>query len=394
VYPSAVHSRFEHSLGALHVADRITVELGFDDQRREQAREAMLLHDVGHGPYSHLFESILQPINGPQFTHETITRWMVDEDPGIASILGDAKGGVLSLLSEREASRADEAFDSLAADVISSGIDADKLDYLRRDSYHIGVAYGSFDLERILHTIAMTPNRKSICIREKGKDAVENYRLGRYLMHAQVYEHHTRIVADQMFVRALDLAINEEGILAKRDFKVGSARNSFESANHKRFMRNYLQLDDSSVYERILQERKKSARILQSIRDRRLLKRACEFEPRFDIEDAAMRHEITKMTEDKMKDFRSHLARRSGVDGDLIIPHILTISVKLYGDEILVMRRGVPVELSDCSPISADPGGITKFFVFCPKGKEEAVAKAAARYWNVPFEKICHREAR
>jgi len=364
--------------------------LEFSDERRELVRSAALLHDIGHGPYSHLFEDVLKEINGPTFSHEMISRWIVNDDNDISTILGQRKDGVLSILSERKEIRSDERFDSLGADIISSGIDADKLDYLRRDSYHVGVAYGSFDLQRILHTITKTPNGLSLCIGEKGKDAVENYRLGRYLMHAQVYEHHTRIVADQMFLRALDLAINDEQILPRADYRVGSSPGSLESARHGRFLRNYLTLDDDTIYSRILDGRMKSAKILSAIRNRQLLKRACDFEPSFDIDDAETRHDIMRMDERRREEFRQHLARRSRVDPDLLIPHILTISIKLYGDEILVMRRGVPAELSAASPITADPGGITRFFVFCPKGKEEAVARAAASYWGVPYSRICH----
>ena len=71
------------------------------------------------------------------------------------------------------------------------------MDYLRRDSYHIGVKYGEFDLHRLIHTLTDTndPKEKEICVKFKGMDAVENYRLGRYLMHAQVYNHHTRLIA-------------------------------------------------------------------------------------------------------------------------------------------------------------------------------------------------------
>lgn len=113
-------------------------------------------------------------------------------------------------------------------------------------------------------------------------------------MHAQVYEHHTRIAADQMFLRALDLAINEEGILPRGDFKVGSGGESFDAARHGRFLRNYLRLDDDSIYHLIMNQARKSAKILSDICQRRLLKRACEFEPRFDIEHADTRHEITR----------------------------------------------------------------------------------------------------
>lgn len=389
VYPTAVHTRFEHSLGVLHLADRICNALDFDDERREVVRSAALLHDIGHGPFSHLFEEFLKRRNPEtKFSHENITRWIVNENPEISDALGSRKGDVLDLLSERKEPRREERFDSLAADIISSGIDADKLDYLRRDSYHIGVAYGSFDLERIIYTISGTPDGRSICIGEKGKDAVENYRLGRYLMHAQVYEHHTRIVADQMFLRALEIAI-EEKTLAEDDFKLRP-----EKVDHTSFLKNYLELDDNSIYDKIISQggkSKESSRMLRDIKERRLLKRACEFEPGLDIADGERRREITRMKDKHLEELRNHLASRSNTNPDLIIPHLLTISIKLYGDEILVLRKNnIPEDLSRASPMRADPPSITKFYIFCPSGKQEEIAKAAASYWNVPFEKIAY----
>lgn len=378
VYPSAVHTRFEHSLGTLHVADRVALNLGFDNTRRRKVRIAALLHDIGHGPFSHLIEDALksEDMNGPDFSHELITRWVLTEDRDIRSSLGGLASDVLDILPPRT----EECRDTLSADIISSGLDADKLDYLRRDSYHVGVAYGSFDLERILHTIDVTPDQKNLCVQEKGKDAIENYRLGRYLMHAQVYEHHARIIADQMFLRAIGLAL-DFGILDKRALRVGRSESS-----HRKFLDYYLTLSDSSIYEEILQRRgSKAARILSNIRDRKLLKRAYELDLGLDVHDALKRKELSTLTKERVSQLERLIARDAGIDPSDVIIHGRTIEIKLFQPyDILVLRRNGEVRsFDDMSPISASATPVQRLFVFCPKNKKQKVRHAARRHLGI-----------
>lgn len=148
VYPTACHSRFEHSLGVLHIANRMAQKLGLGEEQIKIIRYMAILHDIGHGPLSHNFEDILKKINGEKVSHEDITKKIIANDEFIGQVLGDNKEKVLDLF--------DEENETVSKEIISSNIDADKLDYLRRDSYHIGVTYGVFDLERILHTINLT----------------------------------------------------------------------------------------------------------------------------------------------------------------------------------------------------------------------------------------------
>jgi len=247
VYPTAIHTRFEHSLGATHLSDRVCQQLGFPDEIKEIVRLAALLHDVGHGPYSHLFELVLSNVNGTKVKHDWISTLIINNVPELKDILKDKAEKIIQLLNHEPVSDWEPSISTLASDVISSALDVDKLDYLRRDSYHIGVAYGQFDLARIIHTITSTPenDEKRICIKDKGKDSIENYRLGRYLMHAQVYEHHARIIADQMFLRALDLAVKDEGVIPEDKLKVDT--NSFNG--NEDFLDYYLKLDDQTIYD-------------------------------------------------------------------------------------------------------------------------------------------------
>jgi len=371
-----MHTRFEHSLGALHIADRIALNLGFDDERRSKIRLAALLHDLGHGPFSHLFEHALQRWNG-NFSHETVTRWIIEEDPDISSTLGTRLSRlVLDVLP----SNPGKCSDTVCADIISSGLDADKLDYLRRDSYHVGVAYGSFDLERILHTVDVTPDGQNLCIQEKGKDAIENYRLGRYLMHAQVYEHHARIIADQMFLRAVELALSSN-ILDRSTLTKLYSRSGPHA--HRRFLQYYHGLTDDSVYSMILRRKaSKAASFLNSVRERRLFKRAYELDLTLDVRDAKKRKRLSSLSLQEMKEKERQIARDAGLDPSHVIIHRSSISIKLFEPyDILVLRRNREVRtLDEMSPISATTRPLERLFVFCPTGKEYNVRRAARQH--------------
>ncbi len=102
VYPSATHTRFEHSLGSVHIANRMCEQLDFDSERKELVRQSMLLHDIGHGPFSHLFEHVLSHINGSKFDHEDVTSWIIGEDPDIKSIVGSNREKIIKILKKND----------------------------------------------------------------------------------------------------------------------------------------------------------------------------------------------------------------------------------------------------------------------------------------------------
>lgn len=351
------------------------MNLDLDADRRRKLRIAALLHDLGHGPFSHVFEQALKTMNmNNDFSHESVTRWILQEDPELRSILGDLRSEVADILPPRSV----RCEDSLCADIISSGLDADKLDYLRRDSYHVGAAYGSFDLERILHTVDVSPDGKYLCIQEKGKDAIENYRLGRYLMHAQVYEHHTRVIADQMFLRAIEVA--DSRTLNKTALTVDGLPPSNES--RKRFLNYYLQLTDPSIYEIIMRGRgSKAASILSRIVSRKLLKRACEIDLGVDVQDATIKMGLSSMSHEELRQKGRDISRAARVDDRDVIVYRSDIAIKLYEPyDILILRPNRQVRtLDEFSPISADTSPRQRLFVFCPKEKIAQVKRAAKR---------------
>ncbi len=186
VYHTAEHSRFSHSLGVYEVV-RLMIETieNLKDVLSEFEQVALLcaglLHDLGHGPYSHAFESVTQ------VNHEAITSRIILEDTTDVNRILKAHDDRLPEFVDSIINHTAER--KLLTQIISSQLDADRMDYLLRDSYFTGVSYGEFDLFRILRTLKLVNDR--LVIKESGIHAVEDYIMARYQMYWQVYLHPT-----------------------------------------------------------------------------------------------------------------------------------------------------------------------------------------------------------
>jgi len=361
VYPSACHSRFEHTLGVLHIANRMAQKLELNDDDTEIIRYAAILHDIGHGPLSHNFEAILEFVNMRNISHEDITRKIIETDEGIYTVLGEKKEEVLSLF--------DGMNETVNSEIISGNIDADRLDYLRRDSYHIGVTYGIFDLERILHTInKKTDGKKSyITVLRKGMDALEGYRLARYLMHTQVYYHHARAISDSMLQRAVEVAVRD-----------GALDNKMLKIDDPDFLTNYLSLDDNRLFQKILSNPESNAyKLITDLENRNLLKRGFEIDLKL-IEDALKKREIMNLQTKDLRKLEVSLADSCKCDKDFIITYLQKIENTLYKSSyeffkadktpILIENdNGKVTELDKESPIFAKQEPRYKFYIFCPE---------------------------
>jgi HD superfamily phosphohydrolase len=223
VYPGAMHTRFEHSIGVMQMVTNLyngiisnsknISELGLDKSGQERylklLRIAALLHDVGHGPFSHAAEELLPEFNGTNVKHEDyslaiIRRYFKDVienhkhnrnfDFKVDDIIGLIEGGT-------KAGRA-----AIWQDLISGQLDADRMDYLLRDSYHAGVEYGKYDWRRIAATIQIVHDPETeaprIGITAAGRHAAEAMLIARYMMFNQVYFHKTRVILDYHFQKA------------------------------------------------------------------------------------------------------------------------------------------------------------------------------------------------
>ncbi len=202
-YQSAEHSRFAHSLGAFHLATRTLAKLSgkykITDADRTAIRVAALLHDIGHGPFSHVIEPILG------FHHEDFTiEAVLSDDTEVGTILksysAELPGKVADII------RGD--FRPMAlAQLVSSQLDVDRMDYLLRDSLMTGVKYGIFDLEWIIKSLEINEDRDQLYVSAPGVYAVEDYLQARYYMFRQVYFHRTLRSAEAILQSLLRRAL-------------------------------------------------------------------------------------------------------------------------------------------------------------------------------------------
>ncbi len=217
VYPGATHSRFEHALGAYHLARTTLGLLAERDALSRVAvdepaivRAAALLHDVGHYPFSHALEEIGVP------HHENVARPLITDGPVAeilrASIGSDAPQRVYALVCGRG--------ESPLQGLISGSLDLDKIEYLKRDALMCGVPYGEIDVDRLLNALEVvddpTTGRPAIGLREKGLSALESLLFAKYQMYRNVYWHHAVRAATAMYKRLIDVALGAGVLDASR----------------------------------------------------------------------------------------------------------------------------------------------------------------------------------
>lgn len=200
VYPGAMHSRFLHSLGAMHLMREAIGSLRekgveITDNEATASMAAILLHDVGHGPFSHVMEHTL--VEG--ITHEEISLMMMEK---MRDELAEQDRELLNLAI---AIFKDEYSKHFLHQLISSQLDVDRLDYLCRDSFFCGVTEGSVASARILKMMNVTADGHLV-VEAKGIYSVEKFLVARRLMYWQVYLHHTSVAAEQLLIKILERA--------------------------------------------------------------------------------------------------------------------------------------------------------------------------------------------
>lgn len=267
-YQAAEHSRFTHSLGAFHLATRLLAKLNnrytIAPEDQMAVRVAALLHDVGHGAFSHVLESILD------FHHEDFTvAAVLSEETEIGRLLCEYS----SELAPRVAEIIRGTFRPMAlAQLVSSQLDVDRMDYLLRDSLMTGVKYGVYDLEWIIKSIEINEADDQLYVSARGLYAVEDYLQARYYMFRQVYFHRTlraaEIILQSLLRRALKLFQEGQPVW----HAPGTA---FERilCGEKLSLHEHLQLDDADVMYYIKQWRHSSDPVLADLSSRFLNRR-------------------------------------------------------------------------------------------------------------------------
>lgn len=368
VYPGAHHTRFEHSIGTMHLAGKIARELKLDDEKVKILRLAGLLHDLGHGPFSHVSEQIMEKHypkeileqNKAQSAHELISILLIQRHKEITGILTREEiKSIISLLQKQERR-------SVEKDVISGPLDVDKLDYLRRDSYFVGVKYGVFDLEKVVESltkIEISSEETSVGIKEEGVHAVEQFLLAKYHMTSQVYQHRLRRITDAMLICGIEYAL-EEGLT--------QLSNLFELRDVNQLIEDYIKYDDNFLMDAILLNAKGKSRVyMERIKARKPLKEVFSVEINdVNFPDSILLHNVLRdIEEHKIEIIAKNVAKvftdhKNMVDPDLVIldkqtyhnPTFRSPEVRIFAKEIMVKTKGrMRKEFPDVSTIFSNP---------------------------------------
>lgn len=243
VYPGALHTRFHHAIGAMHLMsitlDNLRIKgTEISDQEYEAALIAILLHDIGHGPFSHALEySLLKGI-----PHEALSLMTIE-------LLNEQLGGQLDLALEIFKNQYHRKF---LNQLVSSQLDIDRLDYLQRDCFFTGVSEGTIGADRIIKMMAVKDGQ--LVIEEKGIYSIENFLSARRLMYWQVYLHKTTVSAEKMLInliqRAKHLAQAGYKFTVTEEFEF-FLKNDFELEDFRKdlgILESFLSLDDFDIW--------------------------------------------------------------------------------------------------------------------------------------------------
>lgn len=279
IFPGATHTRFHHALGAMHLMFTAleTLRLKGTEISKEEEKSAMLailLHDIGHGPFSHALENMLMD----DWHHEKLSLLLMNR-------MNVEFGGALNMAIEMFQGKYHRKFFN---QLISSQLDVDRLDYLKRDSFYTGVSEGNINTQRIISM--MNVSEDELVIDAKGIYSIENYLTARMFMYWQVYYHKTSALAEHLLVKILARAktLVSEGydLPASENLKYFLHRSQFESATDEDIQR-FTELDDNDVIQAMKFWTKTEDQILsylcKSVIERNLLKTKISSKP-FDPE--------------------------------------------------------------------------------------------------------------
>ncbi|MEM2134287.1 MAG: HD domain-containing protein [Candidatus Freyarchaeota archaeon] len=373
VYPAGVHTRFEHSLGTMYLAEELMNSLAqkveIDPIEKSMVKIASLLHDVGHGPFSHIFEALL--LRHLEKTHEDFTTWII-KNSELSDVLNN-----LGLNSDKIAKLAVGKLGQknrwFLDQIIVSAVDVDKCDYCIRDSYHTGGDFDSIDIFRLIYTMDILND--NLAVNLNSISTLETFLIARLELFKTIYFHKASRAVQIMLETAMEKA-NEELSFMK-----------FDSVEE------YIKLDDYTMWS-MLDQCKASREIINRLKRRELLKVSYER-----ISFAKDEVFSTIVTKDKVRQqIAEEIADEAGVDKDKVYIDVPTLpsvpyhhSISLEPMEIpifQVTRQGEKVQrnLSEVSNIVEVMKGFLNIIrVYTNKENREAVAKATESVLGPPY---------
>ncbi|MBO3755126.1 MAG: HD domain-containing protein, partial [Candidatus Brockarchaeota archaeon] len=316
VYPAANHTRFEHSLGAMYlagiVAESLPLRLG--EEEVQKIKMAALLHDVGHGPFSHVFEHLL--IKFLNTTHEDIAPWIVMKSE-LADIL-KREGFDPNEIGKLSVGRLSVPRKQFLDQIIRSSIDVDKMDFVLRDSYHTGAGYGYVDVFRIIYTMDVLNGNLAVDV--TAIPTLETFLLARLESFRAIYFHRAARAVQIMLVKALEQAKDELNFL------------------HFKSPEDYLFMDDYTVWS-ALKKCEKSREFIDNIEGRKLWK--CSYEKIFFARDELVTSVFTN--EAVRKRIEEEIAVKAKVDLDNVVIDVPSLPSVPYYHAVEVEPMDIPV---------------------------------------------------
>jgi len=367
VYPGANHTRFEHSIGVMHLAGLLAenpyLSSYFSEEDYQTVRIAALLHDVGHGPFSHIFEHLLEKFLHK--THEDMNVWIVQKSElkDTLTKLG-YDPNMIAKLSVGWLHKPGKAF---MDQIIRSAVDVDKLDFVVRDTFHTGAQYGYVDIFRLIHMIDVLDENLAVDL--GALSALESFIIARIESFKSIYFHRVGRAAQLMLAMAMEKAKDELGLVA---FKTPEE---------------YLAFNDYTMWT-MLKQCKKSKKIIEALEKRKLLK--CAYEQTFYVKDKTVSSIFT--VEEFRNQIRDQIASKAKVNLESVVIDVPTLpsvpyrhSALLEPMEIPVFYRAkngrkVPQRLSDISGIfDVLRGFINILRVYTDEKNREKVGEAASK---------------
>jgi len=336
VYPAATHTRFEHALGTMYLAGIVADNLptDFEENMRKTLKVAALLHDVGHAPFSHLFEPMLVKYLGK--THEDMSTRIILESELHDTLMSE--GLDAKTLSKLCVGKLDDPKRAFLDQIIQSSVDVDKMDFVLRDSYHTGAGYGDVDIFRLIYTMDVLNGNLAVDV--TALSTLESFILARLESFRTIYFHRTSRAAQIMLLKALECAKNDLGI------------SRLESVDE------YLALDDDAVWP-ILRKNEKSRAIVADLDRRKLLK--CAYEKTFFVKDEFLSSLFTKeAVRVKMEEDIARMAKVDVANVNIDLPSLPSVPYHMAGElepmDIPVFYRRpdgekVPQKISELSKV-------------------------------------------
>ena len=315
-YPAANHTRFEHSLGTMYLAGVLaqSIPINLSNQEVQRIRLAALLHDVGHAPFSHLFEPLLAKYLGK--THEDMTFLIIAESE-ISSAL-KAEGFEPNEIGKLAVGRLGDPEQPFLDQIIRSSVDVDKMDFIVRDSYHTGAGYGYVDVFRLIYTMDILDGNLAVDV--TAIPTLETFLLARLESFRAIYFHRAARAVQIMILKALEQAKDELDIE-----KIKTPET-------------YLTLDDYLVWS-MLKRCKKSRGIMQDIERRKLLK--CAYERTFFARDELFTSVLTN--EAVRKQIEDEIATKAEVASEDVSIDVPSLPSVPYHYAIEIEPMDIPV---------------------------------------------------